>query len=80
MNEGKEYSACEGVHGESAFYTIVGWKTGQFREVRAKSFPQPNIFSHTMELIMKAASNKDEAAWQHLPKSDRHYAVHCAVQ
>lgn len=60
IKEGRVIYAVLGeIKGEEAFYRIMAWKKGTFKEVKVKKFPPPNIEKDTSLLILEASNYAD---------------------
>lgn len=55
------YAAQDNLLGTEAFFRIMSWKKGSFREVKIKLFPQPNIDKDYRSLLLEAAVYEDQA-------------------
>jgi phosphate transport system substrate-binding protein len=55
------YAAQDNLLGIEAFFRIMSWKKGSFREVKIKLFPQPNIDKDYRHLLLEAAVHEDHA-------------------
>ncbi|WP_136810270.1 DUF4388 domain-containing protein [Desulfosediminicola flagellatus] len=53
------YTVLSDVKGEEAFYRIMAWKKGKFKEVKVKKFPSPNIEKDYRCLIIEASNYAD---------------------
>jgi len=56
------HADCDGVAGEEAFYTILGWQTGSFESIETATIPERTIHQNYHFLIMEAARRVDEAS------------------
>lgn len=56
------YAAQDSLTGPEAFFTILSWKKGSFRDVKIKLFPTPNIDRDYRSLLMEATTAKKELA------------------
>lgn len=56
------YAAQDNLLGMEAFFRIMSWKKGSFREVKIKLFPPPNIDKDYRYLLLEAAAHEDHAS------------------